>query len=85
MKKLYIAFALALFFVTYVKAQMHEWVDLGLPSGTLWATTNIGAFSAEYKGGNDALFNFLAQNLHYPEDAMESGIQGRVLVSFVIL
>ena len=21
----------------------HEWVDLGLPSGTLWATTNVGA------------------------------------------
>ena len=23
----------------------HEFVDLGLPSGTLWATLNIGAFS----------------------------------------
>ena len=21
----------------------HEWVDLGLPSGTIWATTNVGA------------------------------------------
>ncbi len=21
----------------------HEWVDLGLPSGTLWATCNMGA------------------------------------------
>ena len=25
----------------------HEWVDLGLPSGTLWATCNIGADSPE--------------------------------------
>lgn len=25
----------------------HEWVDLGLPSGTLWATCNIGATSPE--------------------------------------
>lgn len=25
----------------------HEWVDLGLPSGTLWATCNIGANSPE--------------------------------------
>lgn len=26
-----------------VRKQTHEYVDLGLPSGTLWATTNIGA------------------------------------------
>ncbi|MBQ5621264.1 MAG: hypothetical protein IIU92_01430, partial [Bacteroidaceae bacterium] len=24
-------------------AETHEWVDLGLPSGTLWATCNVGA------------------------------------------
>ena len=28
----------------------HEWVDLGLPSGTLWATCNIGAKSPEEYG-----------------------------------
>ena len=28
----------------------HEWVDLGLPSGTLWATCNIGAGSPEDYG-----------------------------------
>ncbi|MCR5570448.1 MAG: energy transducer TonB [Paludibacteraceae bacterium] len=28
----------------------HEYVDLGLPSGTLWATTNLGAKSAELIG-----------------------------------
>lgn len=28
-------------------AQKHEYVDLGLPSGTLWATCNIGAKSPE--------------------------------------
>jgi len=28
----------------------HEWVDLGLPSGTLWATCNIGANSPEERG-----------------------------------
>ena len=25
----------------------HEWVDLGLPSGTLWATMNVGASNPE--------------------------------------
>ena len=28
----------------------HEYVDLGLPSGTLWATTNVGAESSEEYG-----------------------------------
>lgn len=28
----------------------HEWVDLGLPSGTLWATCNVGANSPEERG-----------------------------------
>ncbi|MBQ6167471.1 MAG: hypothetical protein IJK41_08625 [Muribaculaceae bacterium] len=28
----------------------HEWVDLGLPSGTLWATCNLGANSPEEYG-----------------------------------
>ena len=28
-------------------ADVHEWVDLGLPSGTLWATCNIGAENPE--------------------------------------
>ena len=28
----------------------HEWVDLGLPSGTLWATCNIGADTPEGYG-----------------------------------
>lgn len=28
----------------------HEWVDLGLPSGTLWATCNLGASIPESKG-----------------------------------
>ena len=28
----------------------HEWVDLGLPSGTLWATCNVGASAPEDYG-----------------------------------
>ena len=28
----------------------HEWVDLGLPSGTLWATCNVGASNPEELG-----------------------------------
>ena len=28
----------------------HEWVDLGLPSGTLWATCNVGANTPDEYG-----------------------------------
>ena len=33
-----------------VEVEEHEWVDLGLPSGTLWATCNIGASAPEQYG-----------------------------------
>lgn len=33
-----------------VPSQNHEYVDLGLPSGTLWATTNVGANNPEDYG-----------------------------------
>ena len=33
-----------------VCADEHEYVDLGLPSGTLWATCNVGANSPEEYG-----------------------------------
>ena len=33
-------------------AEGRVWVDLGLPSGTLWAVCNIGANGAEESGGN---------------------------------
>lgn len=36
--------------VTVVAPDTHEYVDLGLPSGTLWATCNIGASSPEECG-----------------------------------
>ena len=32
----------------------HEWIDLGLPSGTLWATCNVGASSPEESGSHFA-------------------------------
>ena len=33
-----------------ITKEEHEWVDLGLPSGTLWATCNVGASSPEEYG-----------------------------------
>lgn len=41
----------------------HKYVDLGLPSGTLWATTNIGAYSPEEYG----LYFAWGETEGYPE------------------
>ncbi len=52
MKKLFIVFFIGI--TTSVVAQNmylgHEYVDLALPSGTLWATCNLGAYSPEQYG-----------------------------------
>ena len=39
---------------------------------------------AQYVGGDAALQTFLSQNVRYPKVARENGIQGRVLVSFIV-
>ena len=36
--------------VSFVESEEHEYVDLGLPSGTLWATCNVGASKPEEYG-----------------------------------
>ncbi|RNC65907.1 energy transducer TonB [Proteiniphilum sp. X52] len=37
-----------------------------------------------FPGGVDALNKFLSENIHYPIIAQESGIQGRVVIKFVV-
>ena len=37
-----------------------------------------------YKGGNDALMKFICDNMKYPKEAASSGIEGRVVVQFLI-
>lgn len=54
MKKKIFALAIAVMAVLGAQAQNsingHEYVDLGLPSGTLWATMNVGAANAAERG-----------------------------------
>lgn len=39
---------------------------------------------AQYPGGQAALMQFMTQNLRYPAIAKEKGVQGRVLVKFIV-
>jgi len=37
-----------------------------------------------FPGGPQALFEYLSNNIHYPDAAKENGIQGRVIVTLVV-
>ena len=37
-----------------------------------------------FPGGQNGLMTFLTQNIKYPVKAQENGVQGRVIVSFVV-
>ncbi len=37
-----------------------------------------------FPGGEEELMKFLAENLEYPQDAREKGIQGKVYVTFIV-
>jgi TonB family protein len=39
---------------------------------------------AEYPGGEAAMYKFFSDNLLYPEDAVENGIEGKVYLRFVV-
>ncbi|WP_234736529.1 energy transducer TonB [Tellurirhabdus bombi] len=40
--------------------------------------------SAEFKGGKEALYQFLGQTMRYPPEAARNQIKGQVIVSFVV-
>lgn len=40
--------------------------------------------TAQYHGGNQALYDFLNKNIKYPQEAQKKGEQGRVFVRFIV-
>ena len=38
----------------------------------------------QFPGGDAALMKFLSNNINYPRVAMENGVQGRVIVQFIV-
>jgi len=39
----------------------------------------------EFPGGNEALMKFISENVQYPIEAQEKGIQGKVICNFVVM
>lgn len=42
------------------------------------------ASNASFPGGLQALFTFISENLRYPAQAAENGIEGKILVQFTV-
>lgn len=45
---------------------------------------NVVSENAEFPGGDVAAYNWMAKNMTYPEECRKKGIQGRVVISFVV-
>ena len=53
----------------------HDWVDLGLPSGTKWATCNVGATTPEGYGNFYAWGETTTKTSYYDSNSVTSGQQ----------
>ena len=75
MKRLFLTWAMSLI-MTATFAQV---VSVGST-----APVDVPEKAAEYPGGISALMNFLQRTLKYPKDCEAAGIEGRVVMRFVI-
>ena len=55
---------------------------LGIPKDT--TVYRLVEVMPSYPGDMEAFYKFLAQQMHYPKEALKNGIEGRVVVSFVV-
>lgn len=61
-------------------ASIPERVEVQDPDGPFTLVEEMPS----YPGGQDALFAYISTNLKYPQEAMDKGIQGTVIVAFVV-
>jgi len=57
------------------------WQDIDDDDTTVFVVPEI---LSEYVGGDEALIKFLQKNLVYPEEARLKGIEGRIIIGFVV-
>lgn len=65
----------------------HQKIVMKLNSGKVLHNDSVYFIAAEmprFGGGDDALMNYLKENVHYPASARASRTQGKVIVSLII-
>lgn len=58
--------------------------DPAIKIGSSDATFVVVEEQPEFPGGNAAMMNFITENIRYPKEAHEKGIQGRVITKFIV-
>lgn len=53
-------------------------------SDSVYTVFSVVEQMPQFPGGQTAMMKYLADNLHYPKKAQENGVQGTVLVQFII-
>ena len=66
--------------VTVVRAKKPQEEDAAAPEGTFDVVENM----PEFPGGTPEMMKFLSTNVKYPEEAYSKGIEGRVMVKFIV-
>ena len=67
-----------------VRTHMYMPINFQLNDGEDEAIYNVVEKAAEFPKGDQALRSFLFNNLNYPKKAVKKGIQGTVIVEFVV-
>lgn len=80
MKSKLLLLTLSLFGYTFTQAQ----VDDSSTQQEKGEVFQVVEEMPQFPGGNDALFEYLSNNLEYPEEAVENGIKGVVYVTFIV-
>ena len=58
--------------------------DMGPTQQADGEVANVVEVDPEFPGGMEAFYKYLAENVHYPEQAKKEQIQGRVFITFVV-
>ena len=58
--------------------------DMGPTQQADGEVANVVEVDPEFPGGMEAFYKYLAENIHYPEQAKKEQLQGRVFVTFVV-
>ena len=61
-------------------AQAQDTIPAGLDQEIFIDIYNV----PEFPGGQKALFEYLSNNVHYPEQAVKDSIEGRVICQFLV-
>ena len=69
------------YLLEYFKKQKRSPESPSIETGKVY---DVVEHMPQFPGGPSAMFKFLADNIHYPEDAEKKGAQGRVIIAFIV-